>query len=151
MQVSSDQRAPRTLRTWRSLFTTGLVAAMGCVSPIASETVASEVYDPEPVAGLSSGALCPSESLLSYDNFGRAFMHAYCSSCHSTAFAGSARRAPPDKNFDDPAAIRVHLRLIDQQAGAGPSAVHAVMPPEPPQPSLPARQQLSTWLACGAP
>jgi uncharacterized membrane protein len=126
-------------------------AAIGCADSAPPLTAAAAPYDPEPIVGLTSGATCPSDSLASYESFGRAFMQAYCLRCHTSAITGSARAAPPDKNFDAPAMVRDLARLIDQQAGAGPSAVHLVMPPDAPQPALEERQQLSLWLACGAP
>jgi uncharacterized membrane protein len=103
------------------------------------------------IAGLTSGANCPTANALSYANFGRAFIASYCLRCHSAAITGALRNAPLDRNFDELDSIRMLARLIDQQAGAGPLAVHDVMPPDPPAPPLDQRQQLAAWLACGAP
>jgi uncharacterized membrane protein len=103
------------------------------------------------IAGLTSGANCSSINALTYANFGRAFFAGYCLRCHSAAITGALRNAPLDRNFDGLDSIRMLARLIDQQAGAGPLAVHDVMPPDPPSPTFDQRQQLAAWLACGAP
>lgn len=106
-----------------------------------------------PIAGLASGATCPEASELSYDNFGREFFTAHCTTCHSAAISGAMRQAPPDRNFDDVQMIRTLAHQIDQQAGAGPTQQNQVMPPsgEANKPTLEQRMQLAEWLACGAP
>ena len=105
-----------------------------------------------PITDLSSGATCPAASPLTYDNFGAMFFASYCLQCHSLSIpVGPMRQAPPDRNFDDLPHVRMLAHQIDQQAAAGPSGVHEVMPPLDPKPTLPQRMQLGEWLACGAP
>jgi hypothetical protein len=104
-----------------------------------------------PIAGLTSGATCASGSTLTYTNFARNFMATYCLRCHTASIVGSARQAPPDRNFDDLTSIRSLAHPIDQQAGAGPAATHLTMPPNGAAPTITERMQLSQWLACGAP
>jgi uncharacterized membrane protein len=112
---------------------------------------AAEADGAEPILGLTSGASCPPQgSALTYASFGQQFMSAYCLRCHTKQITGSARKAPPDRNFDDLGSIRLSAKQIDQQAGAGPAASHEVMPPDGPSPALEQRQKLAQWLACGA-
>jgi uncharacterized membrane protein len=101
-------------------------------------------------ATLSSGSTCPPRSTLTYDNFGKPFFAKYCLSCHTVTVTGSARQAPPDRNFDDAASIRTYTKQIDQQAAAGPAGTHGVMPPLDPKPIVAERTMLGEWLACGA-
>jgi hypothetical protein len=103
-----------------------------------------------PITGLSSGATCPPMSTLTYDNFGQMFFATYCLGCHSVTITGPKRQAPPGRDFDDLSNVRMWAHLIDQQAAAGPTAAHEVMPPAPPRPTLEQRMQLGEWLACGA-
>lgn len=106
-------------------------------------------------AGEPSGALCPSDSTLTYDTFGGSFMEQYCTSCHSSSLTGAARNgAPSDHNFDTLAAIReVGAEHIDLAAAAGPSQVNISMPPaaQDSKPSEAERRLLGEWLACGIP
>lgn len=93
---------------------------------------------------------CPSDSTLSYDNFGKAFMTSYCTRCHSTTLTGAARNgAPSDHNFDTLAGIIDEIEHVEESAGAGAGA--SIMPPSGAKPSDAERQQLSDWIACGAP
>ncbi len=71
--------------------------------------------------GEPSGATCPEDSLLSYENFGKDFMDEYCVGCHSTSLSGASRNgAPSDHNFDSLAAIReVEVEHIDMLAAGG--------------------------------
>ena len=99
-----------------------------------------------------TGATCPTDSALTYDNFGSAFMESYCLRCHSVTVTGADRKdAPTDHNFDTLNDIKGLADHIDEHAGAGPDATNTLMPPDDPRPSLEQRMQLSTWLACGAP
>jgi hypothetical protein len=104
-----------------------------------------------PIAGLTSGATCASGTALTYTNFGSNFMATFCLRCHSVSVTAPARQAPPDRNFDDLTSIRSLAQPIDQQAGAGPAALHVTMPPNGVAPTITERTQLSLWLACGAP
>lgn len=102
--------------------------------------------------GKATGALCPTNSMLTYASFGQAFMQSYCLRCHSESVKGADRkRAPSDHNFDLPLDVRLLADHIDRYAGAGPEATNTIMPPNGPLPSEAERRQLSEWLACGAP
>ena len=100
-----------------------------------------------------SGATCPSDSSLTYDTFGRAFMERYCTSCHSASLTGAARQgAPSDHNFDTlEACHEAGADHIDQTSAAGPDRLNDSMPPIYPLPTNDERRQLGEWLACGMP
>jgi uncharacterized membrane protein len=98
--------------------------------------------------GTQTGATCGSSDL-TYENFGRQFMEDYCTGCHSSAVEGEARNcAPDDHNFDTLDGVLLAREHIDEQAGAGPSAVNDHMPPSGVTPTEAERRDLSTWLAC---
>lgn len=102
--------------------------------------------------GPPTGATCPPGSTLSYESFGRPFVEKYCTGCHASTLVGAARNgATPYHDFDSLEGIRVVAGHVDQMAGSGPDATNTQMPPLEPRPSLEERQQLSEWLACGAP
>ena len=102
--------------------------------------------------GGSTGATCPPESTLTYENFGRPFMQSYCLRCHSSSLTGGARKfAPASHNFDTAQDVKQHRVDIDARAGAGPAGVRESMPPDGPKPSEEERRKLAQWLACGAP
>jgi uncharacterized membrane protein len=104
---------------------------------------------PEP-----SGAICPDNSSLTYDNFGSPFFATYCTGCHSSELDGIDRHgAPADHNFDTLAGILSEAEHIDEWAAAGPDAVNTAMPPATADdtPDESERRDLGEWLACGAP
>jgi cytochrome c5 len=102
--------------------------------------------------GSDSGSTCPSDSALTYDNFGREFMRTYCTRCHASTLSGGARQgAPSDHDFDDLAGIRQMADHIDEHAAAGPGGVNQSMPPNGAQPTREEREELGQWLACGSP
>ena len=131
-----------------------LVCRILAVSALAT-ACAAHPNDEEHAAIGSSGATCPSNSTLTYDGFGRDFMERYCTTCHSSALTGAARRdAPTGADFDSRKALReVGAEHIDLHAAAGPSRVNQVMPPDDfeAQPTNAERRQLGEWLACGMP
>jgi hypothetical protein len=102
-------------------------------------------------ASNESGATCPSSNPPSYASFGRAFMEAYCTGCHSRQ-AGKRYGAPPDRNFDTEDEIRAQAAAIDVEAAAGPDARNTDMPdltgPVDRSPSLQERELLGEFLAC---
>ena len=106
----------------------------------------------EEVVGPMTGATCPANSTLTYDNFGKEFFTKYCTRCHSEKVTGTARNgAPADHNFDTKADIALLWAHIDEMAGSGPDATNETMPKSDPKPTKEERQKLSEWLACDAP
>jgi mono/diheme cytochrome c family protein len=93
--------------------------------------------------GEATGSTCPSDSALTYDNFGAAFFQSNCLVCHGS-------NGPESPKFDTVEQIRAHIGEIDEQAAAGPNAVNTNMP-ESGSVSEADRRKLGEWLACGAP
>lgn len=89
----------------------------------------------------STGSTCPTNSTLTYDNFGRQFFASYCDRCH----AAGTRPA-----YTTLAQIRADAVAIDREAAGGPDAVNTLMPESGTAPSEAERRQLGEWLACGA-
>jgi uncharacterized membrane protein len=131
-----------------------LMVAMAIFTACAGDDEEGEAHG-ELEEGEPSGAICPSDSTLSYATFGESFMSSYCTSCHSSELTGKDRNdAPSDHNFDTLEAIHdVGMAHIDLAAAAGPDHVNTLMPPaeHPHHPSEAERAQLGEWLACGAP
>ncbi|MDB4932129.1 MAG: hypothetical protein JWM10_4613 [Myxococcaceae bacterium] len=92
--------------------------------------------------GGSSGATCPTNSTLTYDNFGRQFFATYCDRCHA---AGTR------PTYSTLAQIRADRSAIDLAAAAGDSNVNTSMPESGTAPTEAVRRQLGEWLACNAP
>ncbi len=125
---------------WSFLFVA--IALVGCS---ASESEEGEK---------ASDAICPTDSQLTYDNFGSEFFSKYCTDCHSSSLSGEARHdAPIAYNFDTVEGIREFAEHIDVEAAAGPIRVNEKMPPKTADawPTEAERKQLGEWLACGAP
>lgn len=121
------------------------LAATAVLSIVATPACGSSV-------GIATNATCPPENTLTYASFGGPFMKRYCLGCHSESVKDAARGgAPDDHNFDKLDDIRSLAEHIDQYAGSGPAGTNEVMPTTDPKPSWHERQQLSQWLACGAP
>lgn len=98
-----------------------------------------------------SGAACPPESTLTYENFGRGFMESYCLRCHSRVLTGTGRRgAPVGMDFDTLERVRSYSFDIDAAAGASVAVENTQMPPDTPRPTAEERRRLGEWLACGA-
>lgn len=102
--------------------------------------------------GDPTGATCPTDSTLTYANFGADFMGSYCTTCHS-ADATDRHGAPGGVNFDTQDEVVRHKAAIDSAAGKGPDASNDWMPDEDSLmfPTDAEREQLAEWLACGAP
>jgi mono/diheme cytochrome c family protein len=94
-------------------------------------------------AGVATGSSCPSDSALTYDNFGQAFFSDHCLVCHGA-------KGPESPKFDTVEQIRSNRTAIDEQAAAGPDGVNTNMP-ESGSVSEADRRKLGEWLACGAP
>lgn len=92
-------------------------------------------------SGTATGSTCPSDSTLSYENFGQAFFADNCLSCH-------ASREQP--TLTTQAAIQANRDEIDLEAAAGPNGVNTEMP-QGGSVSTADRAKLGEWLACGAP
>ena len=106
----------------------------------------------ESVFGPPTGAVCPTPSTLTYNNFGKPFMEMYCTKCHASDKVGEARNgAPTFHDFDTLQGIKVVADHIDETTGSGPNATNEGMPEDNPKPSLAERQMLAEWIACGMP
>jgi hypothetical protein len=93
------------------------------------------------VNGQPTGSTCPSDSTLTYQNFGQAFIASNCLACHTN------RESPA---LTSQQAIQANIGEIDLVAAAGPNAVNTGMP-EGSSISTADRTKLGEWLACGAP
>jgi uncharacterized membrane protein len=101
-----------------------------------------------------SGATCPTDNAVTYDNFGRDFMQTYCLGCHSKD-AINRHGAPGDQNYDTLDDIRLHAADIDAEAAKGPNATNTAMPdmsgPVHTRPTDQERELLGQFLACEKP
>jgi hypothetical protein len=91
--------------------------------------------------GDPTGSTCPSNSTLTYENFGRAFIGGHCGPCH-------AGQASP--RLTSQADVQANIDIIDRAAASGPDAANTFMPEEG-SVSDADRKKLGEWLACGAP
>jgi hypothetical protein len=116
-----------------------LVSLTACDPSLYADNAASSS------GALVSGATCPDGGTsLTYTNFGQSFMATECTSCHGTA------RAEGGVRLDTQSSVQSNASLIDSVAGAGPNGVRTSMPQGGSVPTA-TREELSTWLACGAP
>jgi hypothetical protein len=105
-----------------------------------------------PLFGPPTESVCPSDSALTYENFGKPFMEDYCTRCHAANLRGADRQgAPSFHDFDTIFGIRVVFDHIDETTASGPAATNTSMPPDRPAPSLSERKQLGEWIACDMP
>jgi uncharacterized membrane protein len=87
--------------------------------------------------GISSADLsCPSDSTLSYTNFGAAFLSDHCLSCHAS------KQAP---SLASQAAVQANKAAVIN------AAVTSAAMPKDGSLSTEERQLLGEWLTCGAP
>ena len=93
--------------------------------------------------GDATGSTCPSDSSLTYANFGQAFFQANCLACHGP-------NGPKSPALDTVARIRANKDNVDRSAAAGPNALNTYMP-ESASVAEAERRKLGEWLACGAP
>lgn len=91
-----------------------------------------------------TGATCPPNSTLTYDNFGKAFFEANCNRCHAAATKGQTPL------YDNVQGIRANKTQIDEQAASGPDSTNTDMPDDG-DIATADRKKLGEWLACGAP
>lgn len=90
--------------------------------------------------GDPTGAPCPTNSTLTYENFGKAFFQANCLECHAS------KESPP---FNTQEQIQAAKDDIDRAAASGPNATNTYMPDDG-DVSDADRKKLGEWLACGA-
>ena len=123
-------------------------------------------------AAFATGTVCPQNgTALRWADFQLAFFGkadgstGYCNYCHDSTrlTLGERNGAPAHATFDKLDVVRAHAVLIDALAGKGPVPTTPTMPylfppplpagvPNPqPVPSDVERENLSLWLACGAP
>ena len=114
----------------RSVFVVGFVG-MGAVAAAAC-------------GSSGTGATCPPNSTLTYDNFGKAFFEANCNRCHAAATKGQTPL------YDNVQGIRANKTQIDEQAASGPDSTNTDMPDDG-DIATADRKKLGEWLACGAP
>jgi hypothetical protein len=91
--------------------------------------------------GDATGSTCPSDSTLTYDNFGQAFFATNCNSCHGVSQSPS---------FGTQADIQANATDIDRAAASGPKGTNTYMPQDG-DVATAERAKLGEWLACGAP
>jgi cytochrome c5 len=99
--------------------------------------------------GPPSGALCPSDNTLTYENFGKQFVEDYCVRCHSSELAGEKRNgAPKYHDFDSLEGILNVANHVDEKAAAGPDSINTSMPPNGAKPTMAEREKFGQWLQC---
>lgn len=104
------------------------------------------------VFGPPTESVCPAGSTLTYENFGKPFMDAYCTRCHASTLRAEQRHGAPSlHDFDTLFGIKVVFDHIDETTAAGPAATNTGMPPDRPAPTVAERMQLGEWIACGMP
>lgn len=118
-----------------SLFLASL-ALPGCGSD-------SEGDDEDDELESATASTCPSDSSLTYDNFGQAFFQSHCLACHGSS-------GPQSPKLETLAQIRANRARIDSVAAAGPNGVNTLMP-KTGTVDVADREKLGEWLACGAP
>jgi hypothetical protein len=115
------------------LLVAALAAGCGGTQPLApadgGSNDSADATDPTDAALDGDGAIGCDPSL-TYANFGKAFLDTYCFRCHG---------------FDQQSAQTSGSAIVGA-AGTG-----TFMPPVDPRPSDQERQQLTAWIACGAP
>jgi uncharacterized membrane protein len=106
--------------------------------------VIASCSSPEPTTTTCS----TTDTALTYAGFGDSFMASYCTGCHSSELAGSARMgAPAGYNFDSYAGIRGFANQIDLATVTN----RRMPPPGRLAPSDDERALLGEWIACGLP
>ena len=121
----------------------GAGAALACEGPVDE---APEDIPPPPYESFDERP-CPTDSALTWENFGQPFMRNWCTACHAESLDEPARGgAPAGIDFNDLDGVRTHAaRIWARSADANNTMPPAGVPPEA------ERAQLGEWLACGAP
>ncbi len=91
--------------------------------------------------GTATGSTCPTDSTLTYANFGEAFIKTNCLECHESK---------ENPKLTSLATIQSLAADIDKEAASGPNGTNTAMP-EDGTVSTADRAKLGEWLACGAP
>ncbi len=123
----------------------GQATSCGKPSPLEEDPATSGIPNsPFPVPSTID---CPNGTNLSYGNFGKQYMHRYCTGCHSSSLSGAGRNgAPAEINLDFAAdAITFRTDMLLHAANDG-----AKMPPGVAVPRE-ERALFREWLKCGAP
>ncbi len=90
--------------------------------------------------GAPTGATCPTNSTLTYANFGQAFVKQYCLECHA---------GKDQPRLDTQIAVKGEIDRIDRSTASGPNGTNTYMPEDRDIP-VAERTKLGEWLACGA-
>lgn len=112
---------------------------------------------PLPAAPGPALPACPPDNTLTWRSFGAGFLLTWCTGCHSSHLAASARQDAPDAvNFDTLAGFKPHARIVYERAVLAAHA--ATVDPNAASPMPPAglppeadRRRLAQWIACGSP
>lgn len=123
-------------------------ATTGTSEPTSTSTNASTTG----TTGTSTGAELCAENMLTWENFGAAFMLSWCTGCHNSQLPTDQRAgAPCSVNLDShagalPLAANIKLRAVDWQMYEG-------ITPMPPAAIVPEDELalLREWIDCGAP
>jgi len=109
--------------------------------------------DPVPVFGPPTETPCPpGGTSLTYENFAKPFMEAYCTRCHSEELVGAARQGAPEfHDFNYYFGIKGVANHVDETSAAGPAAINRGMPQDGAKPTDAERFMLGEWIACELP
>lgn len=91
--------------------------------------------------GDPTGSTCPTDSTLTYENFGQSFFSNNCLRCHAST---------ETPHFNTQQEIQAEIEEIDRAAASGPNGTNTFMPEDKDIPEAD-RKKLGEWLACGAP
>lgn len=127
--------------------------AMAMIRIALLATLIAGCEDEVPLFGPPTESVCPTDSTITYTNFGKQFMEDYCVECHDSNKVGAARQgATSFHDFDTLFGVKAVKEHVDYTSAAGPAATNTSMPPEGhPTPTLEERQMLGEWIACGLP
>ena len=88
---------------------------------------------------------CASDTPVTYEHAINAWVGRFCTRCHASNLAGSARNgAPPSVNLDTYAAAAAAAEASHRRVENG------TMPPDEPKPAATSRETFHCWFAQGA-
>jgi hypothetical protein len=146
-----------------ALWSALVLAAAACGDSAQPTPTGAVCPDPDPMTFGYTAALTPGcTGTAEQCNFGKTFMDAYCTSCHSSTLTRSQRNgAPLYHDFDSLLGVLQVAGHIDEEAGFGPAAHNEFMPGDRcptvpggpldrdcPKISAQERTDLAQWLAC---